>query len=165
MSGIFEKLRQIPIPIWIGLGLVVIFIVFISSKNSSNAQSSAPATSTTATQNNPVTDATVGTQGAQPAAGTDQELGNLSQITQSGFGEIAQNERVQTGLLQSLNGNMSGIGTPLTQFGSAIQTTQSQSAMQAAANYSNGQPVGQPQSTGINQPPTNTPAPTPTPSG
>lgn len=158
MSGIFEKLRQIPIPIWIGLGLVVILVVFMASKSSSSGGTPA---NTTATQNQPVTNATVGTQGSQPGAGTDQELGNLSQITQAGFGEIAQNERVQTGLLTNLNGGMNGIGTPMTQFGGAIQQSQNGAAQTNATAYANGQPVSQPQSTPANQPPTNNPPPTP----
>lgn len=158
MGGIIEKLKSIPVPIWIGLGLVVIAVVFLSSKSSSSGGQPVASTDTTATQNAPVTNATVGTQGSQPAAGTDQELGNLSQITQAGFGEIAQNERMQTGLLQSLNGGMSGVGQPLTQFGGAIQSTQHDAAQQTAANGTGGQPV---QSHPSNDP--NNPANNPTP--
>lgn len=131
MSGIIERLKHIPIPIWIGLGLVVIFIVFLSSKKSSAAASTGA----------PVTDATVGTQGSQSGAGTDQQLGNLSQITQAGFADIAKHEQANSDLISQIGSNMSGVGTPLQQFGGAIQATQNGAAQQTAAAYSGGQQI------------------------
>lgn len=93
-----EKLKSIPMPIWIGLGLVVILVIFTSSKSSSSSSGG-------------VTAGTVGTQGSQAGAGTDQELGNLSQITQSGFSQIMQNEQaILTGQAQIQSGQQTGFG-------------------------------------------------------
>jgi hypothetical protein len=141
MSGIVEKLKHIPIPIWIGLGLVLILIIFMSSKSSSSGSTAGPVTSNT-----------MGSSGSQPGAGTDQELGNLSQITQAGFADISKNEQTNTGLLQAMSSSMSGVGTGMTQFGGAVQSTQNGSAQTTAANYSGGQPV--------NNHPSNQPSPT-----
>lgn len=129
MKDVIERLKHIPVPIWIGLGLVFIVIVLLNNK---------PKVQTGA---GPVTAGTVGTQGSQAGAGTDQQLGNLSNITQSGFSQIAQNEHTQTGLLQNLVGGMNGIGTPMQQFGGSIQSTQTNHAVNNAANTNGAQPV------------------------
>lgn len=129
MKDAFERLKHIPVPIWIGLGLVLIVIFLLSG-----SKKSAPASG-------PVTDATVGAQGTQAGAGTDQQLGNLSQITQGGFSQIERNSQQQTGFLQSLANGMSGVGTPMQQFGGSIQSTQNEHALGSAANTNGAQPV------------------------
>jgi hypothetical protein len=128
MKDVIERLKHIPIPIWIGLGLVLVIILLTNKPK-------------TVTGAGPVTGATVGTQGSQAGAGTDQQLGNLSSITQSGFSQIAKNEQTQTGLLQGLYSGMNGVGTPMQQFGGAIQSTQLDHAVNNAANTSGAQPV------------------------
>lgn len=129
MKDAFERLKHIPIPIWIGLGLVLIVIFLLNSKPKAQAGAG------------PVTDATVGSQGTQAGAGTDQQLGNLSQITQGGFAQIERNEKVQTGLLSQLAAGMGGVGTSMTQFGGTIQSSQNNHALGNAANTSGAQPV------------------------
>jgi hypothetical protein len=129
-----EKIKSIPIPIWIGLGLILIVIFVINSKAGSKQQVSAPV--------GPVTTATVGTQGAQTGAGTDQELGNLSVITQGGFAQIAQQERGNQLLLSQLAAGMNGVGTPMQQTGGTIQSSQNGSAQSNAVNGTPGQNAG-----------------------
>lgn len=147
-----DKLKSIPVPIWIGLAIVVIVVLLLNNKSASSAQQQQPVSAST-----PVNDQTVGAQGSQAGAGTDQELANLSQITQGGFAQIQNNERVQTGLLTQIRSGMTGVGTPMQQFGGAIQTSQNGWAMDNATQWNNPQPVSSPNST------PNTPS-TPTPS-
>jgi hypothetical protein len=144
-----EVLKKVPLPLWIGLGLVLIVIVLLGGKSSSSQSQQQPQTTP-----GPVTASTVGQQGSQAGAGTDQELGNLSQITQGGFAQIHENEKVQTGLLQSIQANMNGVGTPMQQFGNSIQTTQNDFAATNAAQTASGQPVAG----AANSPQSNTPA-------
>lgn len=131
-----DKIKSVPIPIWIGLGLILIVIFVLNNKGSggSKQQVTAPA--------GPVTTATVGTQGVQSNAGTDQQLGNLSVITQGGFSQIAQQEQANSALLASLAGGMNGAGTPMQQFGNSVQASQNGSAMSNAANGTSGQNAG-----------------------
>ena len=129
-----EKIKSVPVPIWIGLGLILIVIFVLNSKAGSKQQVSAPV--------GPVTTATVGTQGAQTGAGTDQELGNLSVITQGGFAQIAQQERGNQLLLSQLAGGMNGVGTPMQQAGGTIQSSQNGAATSNAANGTPGQNAG-----------------------
>jgi hypothetical protein len=145
MSGIGEMFKKVPLPIWIGLGLVLIVILLMNrgGSSSSNQQQTTAATPTAAA--GPVTTATVGTQGTQGGAGTDQELGNLSVLTQGGFSQIAQQDQQLTTQLASLQAN--GVGTPMQQFGGAIQSTQTTSAQTNATNGTPGQNAGSSPST------------------
>lgn len=128
MNDIKEKLKHIPIPIWIGLGLVLIFILLMNRKSSSDQPNTGP-----------VTASTVGSQGSQSGAGTDQQLGNLSQMQQTGMNQIMhQQQETGTAILAALN----GIGTNMQQFGSSVQTTQNASAQQNAVGGTAGQNAG-----------------------
>lgn len=125
-----DKIKSVPIPIWIGLGLVLIVIFLLNNKKgSSQQQVSAPV--------GPVTTATVGTQGAQAGAGTDQQLGNLSVIVQGGFSQLAQQNR---DLASQIAGNMNGTG--MTSVGGAVQQTQNNNATNNATNGTTGQNAG-----------------------
>ena len=150
-----EVLKKIPLPLWIGFGLILVVIVFVSSKSQqpSNAQTTA----------GPVTSNTVGTPGMQSNAGTDQQLGNLSQITQGGVAQIIQNQQAmqneiallqsgnRTGLTQTasvpatgptaqqLASGMNGVG--MSAFGGSIQDSQNASAQNNAAVTSGAVPV------------------------
>ena len=126
-----EKIKSVPVPIWIGLGLILIVIFVMNSKSGSKQQINAPV--------GPVTTATVGTQGAQMGAGTDQELANLSVITQSGFAQIAQQHRE---MAKQIAGNMNGAGPNMQQIGNAVQATQNSSAQDNALNGTTGQNAG-----------------------
>jgi hypothetical protein len=132
-----EMFKKVPLPIWIGLGLILIVILLM------NRGGSKPST-TTASGNvtapvGPVTTSTMGTQGAQSGAGTDQELANLSSITQGGFEQINwQNQSIA----KMLAGNMTGIGTPMQQFGNSMQANQNQSAASNAQSGTPGQNAG-----------------------
>jgi hypothetical protein len=106
-----------------------------------SSQAQNPAPSTTAPVG-PVTTATVGTQGAQAGAGTDQELANLSSITQGGFEQIAWQQQNNQALLNGIASGMNGIGTPMQQMGGAVQATQNGSAMQNATTGTVGQNSG-----------------------
>lgn len=115
MNNVIEKLKKIPMPVWIGLGIIILFILFMGRKQTTTA--------------GPVTGATVGAQGAQPNAGTDQQLGNLSQINQTGFSDILRQQRAigeqQSSTLNDLISRMNaGAGTTMTAMGSAIQGSQ-----------------------------------------
>lgn len=90
----------------------------------------------------PVTNATVGTQGSQGGAGTDQELGNLSVMNQSGFAQIAQMEQSNSALLTTLANGMNGNGTTMQQFGSSIQNAQNGAAASNAVSGTTGQNAG-----------------------
>ena len=126
-------LKKVPLPIWIGLGLVLIVILLM---NRGGSQQQAPAQTAPV---GPVTTATVGTQGAQSNAGTDQQLGNLSVITQGGFAQIAnQNEAIMNQIASGMN----GVGTPMQQAGGAVQSVQNGSAAGNAANGTTGQNAG-----------------------
>jgi len=154
MKGIIEKLKSIPTPIWIGLGLVLIVIFLFGGRKT--------------TGGGPVTGATVGAQGAQGNAATDQAVGNLSQMTQTGFNQIMENQKailqneavLQTGqrtgfsqtvsleqqnqnLLTQLKNGMGGYGTTYTQMGSSIQNSQNQSAGNNAYSGTQPRPVQQ----------------------
>ena len=126
-----EKIKSVPIPIWIGLGLILIVIFVMNSKAGSKQQVSAPV--------GPVTTATVGTQGAQTGAGTDQEIANLSVITQSGFAQIAKQHQ---DMAKQIVGNMNGAGSNMQQLGNAIQSAQNSSAQDNALNGTTGQNAG-----------------------
>ena len=126
-----EKIKSVPVPIWIGLGLILIVIFVLNSKGGSKQQVSAPV--------GPVTTATVGTQGAQSGAGTDQQLGNLSVMVQGGFSQIAQQNQE---IMRQIAGNMNGAGPGMQQAGGAIQATQNSSALDNAANGTVGQNAG-----------------------
>lgn len=127
MKEALEKLKHIPIPIWIGLGLVLIFILLMNRSSSSG---------TTA---GPVTANTVGSQGSQTGAGTDQQLGNLSQMQQTGFNQIMQqNQNSGNAILAALN----GIGTNMQQFGGSIQANQNAAAASNAVVGTVGQNAG-----------------------
>lgn len=128
-----EKIKSVPVPIWIGLGLILIVIFVLNSKGGSKQQQnvSAPV--------GPVTTATVGTQGAQAGAGTDQEIANLSVITQSGFAQIAQQH---ADMAKQIAGNMGGAGPAMQQVGTGIQATQNGSAQTNAVNGTAGQNAG-----------------------
>lgn len=102
-----------------------------SSNSSSNGSSSAP-----------VTGNTVGSSGTQAGAGTDQQLGNLSQMTQTGFNQIAQQEGTNADLLKQINDNLTGIGTTMQQFGSSIQNIQNGNAQSNASGGTTGQNAG-----------------------
>lgn len=151
-----DRIKSVPMPIWIGLALVLIVIFLMNGK-----KSSPPPAQTTA---GPVTASTVGTPGAQSNAGTDQQLGNLSQMTQGGFAQILQNEQAmqdqiaqlqsgdRTGLRQTVTVpasdsarfiafGMNGSGTGMTQFGGSIQSAQNIAARNSAYVTSNGMPV------------------------
>jgi signal transduction histidine kinase len=137
MKDVLEKLKHIPIPIWIGLGLVLIFILLMNRNSSSSSGTTA----------GPVTGATVGSQGSQAGAGTDQQLGNLSQMNQTGFNEIMHQEQAsadqQSGMLQSILANMNtGVGTTMHQLGGSIQTAQNATAQVNAVNGTAGQNAG-----------------------
>lgn len=134
MQGVMEKLKSVPLPIWIGLGLVLV-VIFIANSGGQKATSQQTA--------GPVTGSTVGTQGTQPSAGTDQQLGNLSQITQGGFEQIANQEKGTQEMLASLGANMNGVGTGQQQFGGSMQTVQNNTAIRNAANGIAGQNAGQ----------------------
>lgn len=129
-----EKIKSVPIPIWIGLGLILIVIFVLNNKSGGQAKQT-----TTTAPVGPVTTATVGTQGAQMGAGTDQELGNLSVMSQSGFAQIAQQNAA---IAAKLGVNLNGGGTPMQQFGNAIQVSQNQSASDNAVNGTTGQNAG-----------------------
>lgn len=137
-----DFIKKIPLPIWIGLGMVLILIVVMANRQSANSQSNAVAGGGVTAAAGPVTTATVGTQGTQAGAGTDQQLGNLSQITQSGFSQIASQEQGNQILLSELAGGMSGVGTPMQQVGGAIQSSQNGSAANNATNGTTGQNAG-----------------------
>lgn len=132
-----EMLKKVPIPIWIGLGLVLIVILLMSRNTGGSQQTAGPVTAPAG----PVTNATVGTQGSQGGAGTDQELGNLSVLTQGGFAQIAQQEQGNQLLLARLAGG-NNVGTPMQQFGSTIQSTQNDAALTNASNGTTGQNAG-----------------------
>jgi hypothetical protein len=140
MSGIGEMFKKVPLPIWIGLGLVLIVILLMNRGGSSSQQQTTAATPTAAA--GPVTNATVGTQGSQAGAGTDQELGNLSVLTQGGFAQIAQQEQGNQALLTQLAGGMPNVGTPMQQFGTSIQSSQNTSATGNATSGTVGQNAG-----------------------
>lgn len=110
-----EKLKSIPVPIWIGLGLILILMFVMNGKSAK--QSAPPVTA-------PVTDQTVGSQGSQSGAGTDQQLGNLSVLTQGGISQIQQQQQADHELLMQLQNGMNGVGTPMQQFGGSIQKSQ-----------------------------------------
>lgn len=126
-----EKIKSVPVPIWIGLGLILIVVFVMNSKAGSKQQVSAPV--------GPVTTATVGTQGAQVGAGTDQQLGNLSVMVQGGFSQIAQQNQA---IANQLAGQTNGVGTPMQQFGGSMQAVQNTNAVDNAANGTNGQNAG-----------------------
>lgn len=131
-----EKIKSVPIPIWIGLGLILIVIFVMNSK--AGAAKAPPKTAPVG----PVTDATVGTQGSQRGAGTDQQLGNLSVLTQGGISQILQQEQANNALMTGIANRMNGVGTPMQQFGGAIQATQNGSAQTNALNGTAGQNSG-----------------------
>lgn len=131
-------LKKVPVPIWIGLGLVLIVILLMNRGGSKQSTTAGTPTATAG----PVTTATVGTQGAQSGAGTDQELGNLSVITQGGFAQIAQQEQSNTTLLNALANGMNGAGTPMQQMGNTVQSSQNSSAQSNAVNGTAGQNAG-----------------------
>lgn len=139
-----DFIKKIPLPIWIGLGMVLILIVVMANRQSSNSQQSSTVAGGGVTQTaGPVTTDTVGTQGAQAGAGTDQELGNISQMYQSGFSQIAAQEQTNTALLSSIASGMTpGVGTSMQQFGGAIQGTQNSSAANNAVGGTPGQNAG-----------------------
>ena len=146
-----EMFKKVPLPIWIGLGLVLLVILLMNRGGSSSSQAGA----TTTAPVGPVTTATVGTQGAQAGAGTDQELANLSSIAQSGFEQIAWQEQNNTQLLNSISGGMNG-GTGMQNFGGSMQGTQNGTATINAGSGTPGQNAGSnPVSVGL--PPTNGP--------
>lgn len=126
-----ERLKKIPVPIWIGLGLVLI-VIFLMNGSKSKSSDNAPAQTAPV---GPVTTATVGTQGAQSGAGTDQQLGNLSVMTQSGFAQIAQQQ-------QAILDGMNGHGTTMQQFGHSMQRVQNGSARENAIGGTPGQNAG-----------------------
>lgn len=130
-----ELLKKVPIPIWIGLGLVLIVILLMSRNTSNSQQTAGPVTAPAG----PVTTATVGTQGSQGGAGTDQELGNLSVMTQSGFAQIATQNKE---LAAQIAGGMPNVGTPMQQFGSSMQSVQNGSAQDNANSGTVGQNAG-----------------------
>lgn len=137
MSGIGEMFKKVPLPIWIGLGLVLIIILLMNRSSGSQSQQTAGQPTAAA---GPVTTATVGTQGSQGGAGTDQELGNLSVITQSGFSQVAQQNQQ---IMSELQANMAnGVGPPMQQVGGAMQQTQNGSAQNNAVNGTPGQNAG-----------------------
>jgi len=154
MRGIIEKLKSIPTPIWIGLGLVLILIFLFGGRKTQGG--------------GPVTSATVGAQGTQGTAAADQAIGNLSQLNQTGFNQIMENQKAvlenqavlqngqrtgfsQTvsleqqnqGLLETLKNGMGGYGTTYTQVGTSIQNAQNQSAGSTAYAGSQPRPVQQ----------------------
>lgn len=139
MKDMLEKLKHIPIPIWIGLGLVFIFILLMNRNSSSSGTTAGPVTANT-----------VGSQGSQAGAGTDQQLGNLSQMMQTNQNQLMQSQ--QAGLheiasqnAQSANAIMSalsGVGGNMQQLGSAVQTSQNASAQQNAVSGTAGQNAG-----------------------
>lgn len=133
-----EMFKKVPLPIWIGLGLVLILILLMNRGGSKSSQTAAPPTAAAG----PVTTATVGTQGAQSGAGTDQELGNLSSISQSGFEQLVQQQQTNQALLVKLNNGMTGAGTPMQQFGGSMQNVQSGGAADNASNGTVGQNAG-----------------------
>lgn len=128
-----EKIKSVPIPIWIGLGLILIVIFVLNNKSGGQAKQTETAPV------GPVTTATVGTQGAQMGAGTDQELGNLSVMSQSGFAQIAQQNAA---IAAKLGVNLNGGGTSMQQFGNAIQASQNGFAGDNAMNGTTGQNAG-----------------------
>jgi hypothetical protein len=153
-----EKIKSVPMAIWIGLALVLIVIFLMNNHKSSSAP---PQPQTTP---GPVTASTVGTPGAQSNAGTDQQLGNLSQMTQGGFAQILQQEQAmqdeiaqlqsgdRTGLTQTASvpasftssfiaNGMNGAGTGMTQFGGSMQNAQNVSALNSAFVTANPMPV------------------------
>lgn len=138
MKDAFERLKKVPLPIWIGLGLAFIIVFVMSPKKAQNQGQQAGPVQYPA-QAGPVTTATMGTQGAQVGAGTDQQLGNLSQVTQGGFAQLAQQDQ---SILSHLAGGMSGVGTGMTQMGSAMQNTQNASAQLNAIGGTTGQNTG-----------------------
>jgi hypothetical protein len=152
MNQIIERIKRIPVPIWIGLALVILLLMIMGGRKRATA--------------GPVTDATVGAQGVQPGAGTDQQLGNLSQTFQTGFNDLRKHEQAnseamanlqsgyQTGftqtaqleqgnqnLLQQILAAMQGHTSSFTGMGSAIQQTQNQAAAANASNTMSGQGV------------------------
>jgi hypothetical protein len=129
-----DKFKSVPLPIWIGLGLVLIVILLMNRSSGKNAQNPAPSTTAPV---GPVTTATMGTQGAQSNAGTDQQLGNLSVITQGGFAQLAAQNQA---LASQIAGNMNGSG--MTPAGSAVQQTQNTNAQSNATNGTTGQNAG-----------------------
>lgn len=138
MSGIGEMFKKVPLPIWIGLGLVLIIILLMNRGGSKQSQAVAGGNVTAPA--GPVTNATVGTQGAQGGAGTDQELGNLSVITQSGFSQIAQQNQQLASQLAANAAN--GVGTPMQNVGAAVQSSQNGSAQSNATGGTPGQNAG-----------------------
>src|SRR5262245_25296808 len=99
MNQLFERIKRIPAPIWIGIGVVVLLVLFLGSKR-------APAV----TGGGAITGATVGTQGAQPNAGADQAVGNLSQTPSAGFQQLGDLEKQNnTGIAQVQSGLASGV--------------------------------------------------------
>lgn len=137
MSGIGEMFKKVPLPIWIGLGLVLIIILLMNRSSGSQSQQTAGQPTAAA---GPVTTATVGTQGSQGGAGTDQELGNLSVITQSGFSQIAQQNQQIASQLAANAAN--GVGTPMQNVGAAVQSSQNSSAQTNATSGTPGQNAG-----------------------
>jgi|SRR5215472_13282424 len=134
-----EMFKKVPLPIWIGLGLVLL-IILLMNRGGSSSQQVAGGQPTAAA--GPVTTSTVGTQGAQAGAGTDQQLANLSTILQGGFEQIAWQEQNNTTLINSLASGMNGAGTPMQQMGNAIQSSQNSDAKSNAAHGTVGQNAG-----------------------
>lgn len=130
-----EELKKVPMPMWIGLGLILIVIVIMNRNAGQQQQQATPV----AAPVGPVTTATVGTQGAQVGAGTDQQLANLSVITQSGFAQLTQQNQQ---LARSVAGGMNGVGPTMQQVGSSMQSVQNSSAADNATNGTVGQNAG-----------------------
>lgn len=129
MNKIIERMKSIPMPVWIGLGLAILVVLWMSAKTSSKATSK------------PVTDATVGAQGTQSNAGTDQQLGNLTQIFQSGFRQMLTQDKESTELLST---QIAGMGTSAGSFqpiGGSIQNSMNGTASNSATAHAGGQQV------------------------
>jgi len=125
MNKIIERIKSIPVPIWIGLAIILILLFVFGSRKQQTA--------------GPVTSATVGTQGAQPGAGTDQQLGNLSQIYQTGFNNIRMHEEENSQLLRQIAARAPAGSSVFTGMGSGIQQTQIDHAQANAMLGSGGQ--------------------------
>ena len=67
MGGLVERIKSIPMPLWIGGLLVIVAIIWMSRKSTSGA----------------ITSGTVGTQGSQGTAAADQMLGTVTQSLQA----------------------------------------------------------------------------------
>lgn len=133
-------MKSIPMPVWIGLGLAILVILWMSSRQSAKATSG------------PVTDATVGNPNVQPGAGTDQMLGNLSQMFQTGFKQIIEQDKENA---QSIRDAITGLGTTYQQIGGGVQGSMNGTASGSAVAHSGGQPVAShSQAQADNPPPT-----------